>query len=210
MKEIQYSTDRHSDAYITVNNCGEQLLNKRDYDTVREDGRLDYGLQFVASGCGYYEDHGRIKTVEAGSMILHFPGVRQHYFFHKEDETHLMWVHFSGKVCEQLEVLRSAETVKLHANAPKEFRRTLDNMVRAYNRREPYYQTTCEGYLMVLIAQILQSASWDARVNALRHDGMTQVLAEMNVNFSEPICLERYAEMCFVSKSRFLHLFKTF
>ena len=45
-----------------------------------------------------------ITIYEEGSLLLHFPGVRQHYSFKKEDATHLMWAHFSG-VCVHIQVI---------------------------------------------------------------------------------------------------------
>lgn len=210
MKEVRYSTDRRSEAYIAVNNCGEQILDKRDYDTVRENGRLDFGLQFAAEGCIHFEDNGVYDTAEAGCFILHFPGVRQHYFFKKEEKTHLLWVHFSGKIGEMLRDIQSDRTVKVKVDDPKTFRRVLENMIRAYNRREPYYQTTCEGYLQVLLALVMQSATVAKNNATVRHDELTRVLAEMNDKFNEPIDLDAYAELCFVSKSRFLHMFKAY
>ena len=43
-----YSSKKILEEYITVNNCGEQDLGDRDYNTLRENGRVDFGLQFIA------------------------------------------------------------------------------------------------------------------------------------------------------------------
>lgn len=79
----KYTTQRVSNDYITLNNCGQQTLDAHDYDTVRDDGRVDFGLQFIESGQCIYEDNGVVNIAEEGSLVLHFPGVRQHYSFKK-------------------------------------------------------------------------------------------------------------------------------
>ncbi len=83
MPSEKYTTQRVSNDYITLNNCGQQTLDAHDYDTVRDDGRVDFGLQFIESGQCIYEDNGIVNIAEEGSLLLHFPGVRQHYSFKK-------------------------------------------------------------------------------------------------------------------------------
>lgn len=211
MPEKEYTTQRVSDEYITVNNCGEQNLGNRDYDTEREDGRVDFGIQFIESGRCTYEDDGIVNIAEAGSLLLHFPGVRQHYSFKQEDASHLMWVHFSGSACAMLEPIKSPRTVHVRISNPKEFSRVFRLMIAENNVREPYYGTVCGGYLLALLGLILRSAAGRARSeDGHVHDGLEKVISYINVNFYEPVDLEKYAAMCYVSRSRFLHMFKDY
>ena len=92
-----YSSERVSKEPLLVNNCGEQRLCGHEYDTLRKNGRMDYAFQYISRGIGYYEENGVYYPVEPGHVILYFPGVRQHYVFHKEDETLLLWTHFTGR-----------------------------------------------------------------------------------------------------------------
>lgn len=77
------SSEKKSDEYIEVNACSQEVLNHVDHHTVRRDGRIDFGLQYVAEGRCYYEDDGEEKYIEKGCALLHFPNVRQHYYFKK-------------------------------------------------------------------------------------------------------------------------------
>lgn len=207
---MQQLNENVIDQYITVNNCGQQLLDKRDYDTVRENGRIDFGMQFIAEGRCRYEDNGVVRSIEAGSLILHFPDIRQHYMFKKEDKTLLMWSHFSGKACRMLEPLRSPETVAVKLSDPQSFREILQKMIDVYNLREAQYQTVCEGYMVVLIAMILKSADINSPDTKKHHEGIERVIGHMTSNAGQPIDLELYAKMCYVSRSRFLHIFKDY
>lgn len=211
MPHEDYTTQRVSSEYITLNNCGEQYLTNRDYDTVRENGRVDFGIQFIESGKCTFEDNGVIRTAEAGSLLLHFPNVRQHYSFKQEDKTHLMWAHFSGTSCSMLDELKTGETVHIKLTDPKDFKRVFDRMIEANNVRRSNYKTICGGYITVLLGLIMRSvAEQNQKAEAHGYGRLIDVINYMNENFEQEIDLEKYAEMCYVSRSRFLHLFKEY
>ncbi len=203
-----YTAEKASDQYLEVNTCGEMLLDNRDYDTLREKGRVDVGIQYVAKGRAYYEDDGEIKEAPAGSVLLHFPHVRQHYFFKEEDKTQLLWVHFSGEGAALLQPLVSDKTVCLPIDDPHTFRNTLQKMIRVFTVREAEYKLICVGYLTVLLGLMLRSAQAPLPSRELSRNRLEPVLNHMNVFFYEPIDLARYADMCYVSRTRFVHLFK--
>lgn len=211
MPSDKYTTQRVSNDYITLNNCGQQILNSHDYDTVRDEGRVDFGLQFIESGSCTFEDNGVIRIAPAGSLLLHFPGVRQHYSFKKEDATHLMWAHFSGVGCEMLDDIKSEETVHITVTDIKEFKRVFERMIAAYNVRKPYYETVCGGYLLSLLGIVMRSATeQQRRLENHKNDRLDNVINYMNENFDQQVDLNKYSEMCYVSQSRFLHMFKDY
>lgn len=211
MPSEKFTTQRVSNDYITLNNCGQQTLDAHDYDTVRDDGRVDFGLQFIESGQCIYEDNGIVNIAEEGSLLLHFPGVRQHYSFKKEDATHLMWAHFSGVCCKMLDDIKSDVTVHIKVSDIKEFKRAFERMISVYNVRKPYYETVCSGYLLSILGLVMQSATeQQRRLENHKNDRLDNVINYMNENFDQPIDLAKYSEMCFVSQSRFLHIFKDY
>lgn len=206
-----YTTEKASTEYIYVNHCGMQVIEGRDTNTLRPDGRIDFGIQYVVSGTGYYEDDGETRSIGAGSLILHFPGVRQHYFMKGDAPTTLMWSHFTGLACQMLEPLKSNRTVNIKISNPKDFELTLKKMIYAQNARGQYYESTCGGYMIVLMSMILESSIAQARIKqGTGHDRLEDVINHMNVYYQQPIDLDKYADMCYVSRSRFLHIFKEY
>lgn len=202
-----YTSERETDEYLTVNNCGERMLNIRDERTVRENGRVDFGIQFVEKGRAYFTEDGKTYTVEEGTVVLHFPRVPQHYFFKKQDATHLMWVHFTGREAfALLSALKSDKTVVIRLHEPAKFARTLSRMIAAYTMKPPQYTVACAGHLLVLLSMLLSSTS--TVPPAAERDGLLQVYNHMHLHFADPIDLNKYAAMCYVSRDRFLHLFK--
>ncbi len=207
MATVSYTAERTSSQYLQVNSCGEMVLDRDDYDTLREHGRVDIGMQYIVKGRAFYEDDGTVHEVAEGSVILHFPNVRQHYFFKAEDKTQLMWVHFSGEGTALLRSLLSDRTVCVPLTEPHTFQRTLQKMIRAFMMRETEYELVCAGHLMVLIALLLRSAQTPAK-EVRSQNRLEPVLNHMNTYFQEPIDLGLYADMCYVSRTRFVHLFK--
>lgn len=206
-----YTTQRVTDEYICVNTCGEQILDNRDYDTVRPNGRIDFGIQYIESGRCAFEDNGEIRIAEAGSLLLHFPKVRQHYSFKKEDKTHLCWIHFSGVACKMLEPLRENRTVLIKISNTKEFNRIFHMMINTSYELKPYYKTVLRGFLLSVLGIILRDATGNTRYSGGHPSGsLEKVISYININFSTAIDLEKYAAMCFVSKSRFSHMFKEY
>ncbi len=208
-KPIRYTSERKSDNHLTLNSCGENILDETDAATLRENGRIDYGIQYIAEGKGYYEENGEVATAEAGTVLLYFPNVRQHYFFKKQDKSRLLWAHCTGKFCEMLDPIKMSGVVPVKIADHKDFERVFKRMTAAYHRKEAYYNSVCDGYMQVLLSLIMKNATdrrnlGDSKIN----DGLEKVLAYMNMHFSEAIDLNRYANMCYVSRDRFMHMFK--
>lgn len=208
-KPVFYTSERQSDTYFTLNSCGENILDETDAGTLRENGRIDYGIQYIAEGKGYYEENGETVTMEAGTVFLYFPNVRQHYYFKKNDNAKLLWAHCTGKFCEILDPIKQSGIVTVKIADTKDFERVFKRMTAAYHRKEAYFQTICDGYMQVLLSLIMKNATSSRNTGVSKaNDGLEKVLAYMNMHFHEPIDLTRYAKMCYVSRDRFLHTFK--
>ena len=205
------SSEKKSDEYIEVNACSQEVLNHVDHHTVRRDGRIDFGLQYVAEGRCYYEDDGEEKYIEKGCALLHFPNVRQHYYFKKEDKTTLVWCHFTGKLCEMLEKFNTGETVVVDLTKSKHFESIFHRMIYNCNVKAPYYKTSAGGYMALIISEIAKSLECGtAAVPNTTNSDMDSVINYMYLNYNKPIDLDKYAHMCCLSKSRFSHLFKQY
>ncbi len=202
------SSEKSSDDFLILNNCGEQYLNDRDYSTLRQNGRIDYSLYYIAQGKGYYEDCDTIKEIPTGSILLYSPNVPQHYFFKKQDSTVLLWCHFTGKLCEKLNNIQNA-TQPITIINKKEFEYVFRNMISANNIKEPQYEIATTGYMTVLLSFVLKNIKNDnSKLIKSKHRVIEAVINDMYLNYRNPIDLNVYAEKCCVSKSRFMHIFK--
>ena len=210
MAEVAYSSEKVHEGYLRINSCGKRDLKGKDYDTYRPDGRVDYSVQYIREGKCYAETEGSMEPAEAGSLILYFPGVRQHYIFREAEPSQLLWTHFSGNACELLEPLKKERAVIVKVRNRKEFERNFDKLIDSYYRKDMVSDALGQGYMTVLLGLIRDSVT-EAGENGAQpiHEGLDKVLSHMLIYYYQPIDLDLYAGMCFVSKNRFIHLFKT-
>jgi len=207
---LKFTTDQVYDGYLKVNSCGQQWLTDRDYNTVREKGRSDYSLFYIARGKATYECNGVCTTVSEGNMILYFPGVRHHYTFKKEDNSELRWAHFSGSACQILAPFFSEKPVVLSVQSKKEFETCFEKMIRAHYKKQEIGTALSEGYLMVLLALTVQSPVFQKSLSPLTDESLEKVLSQMHVYFNQPIDIAKYANMCHWSKDRFIRMFQAY
>lgn len=209
MATPKYTTEKVFDGYMKVNSCGQQWLGDRDHNTVREKGRLDFSIYYIASGQGYYVQDGKSTAVAEGCLLLYFPGVPHHYVFKKEDNAQMLWSHFSGTACNQLDHLRSDKPVVIPIADRKQFLYIFERMITAHYHRMTMGDRLCDSYMPVLLALMTQHSGADAQKGvASANAQLDKVLSRMHVQYNKPIDIREYAAMCHLSEDRFIRLFK--
>ncbi len=204
-----FNTEKVSNEYLSINNCGEEHVNDRDLKIMRPNGRVDFSLYYIAEGKCFYEADGIIKEATEGTVLLCFPNVRQHYFFDREDNTDWLWVHFTGALSEKLNEIKKDTVFPIEITNKREFNHIFRSMISGFNIKEPQYEIATAGYMQVLLSYILKNATDDcSRLTKSKHRDIEAVINDMYLNFRKPVDLKKYAETCCVSQSRFMHIFK--
>ena len=211
MGEKRFSSERVHSGHLRVNACGKQWLSDRDYDSVREKGRVDFSVFYLAKGKGYYETGGIVSVVPEGSLLLYFPGVRQHYSFHKEDGAVQLWAHFSGQACSLLTELFSGDPSVIAVENRQQFESVFEQMVFSYYKKAPYADMTCEGYMTVLLSFLARGgAARPESFSRISDENLEKVLSRMHEHYNEPIDVSAYAAECFVSEDHFIRVFRKY
>ena len=211
MTQLRFTTEKVFLGYMTVNSCGQQWLGDRDYTTVRENGRVDYSIHYILKGQGAYTFLGKNYPIPEGSLLLHFPGVRQHYFFKKEDNVQILWSHFSGTACDVLSHLPSDKPVVLSVEDRKQFEYVFERMIAAHYKRLTVGEPLRDSYMPVLLALITQPTMVATREKTVRrNEQLEQVLSLMHLELNKPIDIQVYAAMCHLSEDRFIRSFKAY
>ena len=205
---IKYSTEKKSTEYVVLNSCGEQLLFGDDFNMLRKNGRIDFLVHYITEGEETYTLNDKKHTVSAGNFIIYYPSAPQNYSFKSNIKTGIMWAHFTGSVCDILLPFKGNGVISA-APHDRDFERLFKKMISAHYLKKPYNEKICEGYLLTLISMMTQSVS-DVPVSipSATHDGLERVLNHMNIYYNSEIDIKKYADMCFVSRDRFIHLFK--
>lgn len=211
MPKIIYTSEQKYDGYLRVNSCGKEWNTGRDSDMLRPNGRVDFYMHYILKGVGYLEIDGENYTIPAGSLVLYFPNVRQHYSFKKKDEWEICWSHFSGTACEQLKNLFSKPTTILEIKDRKQFESVFEKMLATYYQKPNFYETICAGYMTILIALVMQSKAGDIKnFSKATNENLERVLSLMYQDYNKPIDIKKYAKICCVSEDHFIRIFKVY
>lgn len=207
---MRYSSEKNSNEYLLVNICGIDRLHTRDTLRIREHGRMDYHILYIAEGKCYAEVGGESVVAEAGSLILYMPGKRQKYAFHKVDCSISCYLHFTGTGCENL--LFSLGFVRegvYPVGRSRMLVSVIEKMEREQNLKALHYESVCTAYLLEFLA--LASRKMKSAQNITYHknrkmiDGVCEKMLEEHMH---PHPLQYYADSCNLSLGRFSHVFK--
>lgn len=206
MKEIRFTTEKEYDGLICVNSCGKQDLSDRDYNTLRDEGRIDSCIQYVKKGVGYCEHEGKTFLIPDGSLVFYPPRVRHHYYFKKEDECELFWSHFAGTASFVEEIAPNAPVI-LAIRDRKQFESVFERLIVSYYNKSIIGSQRCDGYMLVLLSLLRESLkSPQSPVGA--STALDKVLSDMHVYFNQPISIEKYADSCHLTVDSFIRTFR--
>lgn len=211
MAKLAFSSEQEHSGYLKVNSCGKNWLTERDYDTVREKGRIDYSIYYVSKGVCYCRINGRTVKADEGSVVIYFPRVKQHYSFKKEDGSEMSWSHFSGTACDIFKDIGLDAITVIKIKDKKQFESAFKKMVTAHYKKTQYFDVASQGYMMVLLSLIAQSnLSLTERKTKISNENLEKVLSLMYDNYNKPIDIREYAALCFVGEDHFIRVFKAY
>lgn len=201
-------TNFTSDEYLHINSCGISYMRytekPRTTKFYRPDGRVDYHFLLVTSGSLIAVIDGREYRLEVGDGLFYCPNDTQCYTVSVDAEHPLeqhLYVHFCGKVAD--EVLKKAgfDRSAVIPNTAGEAKRIFESLMRCYRLGD---EITAAGNLLRLIALL------SPKPQSQQNVGSRLILSEaefISSHYSEEIDLDKCAERCGFSRSRFTHLF---
>jgi len=199
----QQNSDRVSDRYLCINNCGfHQELARMDVRRPR--GRLDYQLIYIQSGQIHFDLDGTGLQLGSGSVFLYRPGQPQFYRIQGTPTT-FFWIHFTGSAVENmLDFFRSAF---LQIGDFPEFGQFCRSYYMDYRLTAGRSELLYEGKLISLFALVADRA---AGVSPRREAGakISKALLAMNSHLTPRLSNDQLAQLCALNKSYFIKLFR--
>ncbi|MBQ9801702.1 MAG: helix-turn-helix transcriptional regulator [Clostridia bacterium] len=207
---MKHSTEQSSKEYLFVNCCGIDRIYQRDTLALREHGRMDYHILYIAEGRCYAEVGGQSVIAEAGSLILYMPGKRQKYSFKGADRSVSCYWHFAGTGAEKL--LYDFGFVRegvYHVGKSQILLSVLEKTEREQSLKNPYYEAVCAAYLLEFLALAGRKSKSESNRSYQKNKQMIdRVCDQMLAEYMHRYPLQRYADFCNLSLGRFSHLFK--
>lgn len=206
---LYLDNNRASTEKLAVNSCGI-CTDETDATALveRPDGREDYLLLIVIRGELYFRSAQGERPLSAGQALVYLPHQPQYYRSEPGAPYETRWIHFSGTDCPALlEQLGLSDTTVLPVGDTVELQRLTADMVGEFIQRKPFYELSLTGQflrLLTLIARrggtVAGKGAWEPRLEEARK--------EIYWNHRYTIDMDKLAQKCQLSPSRFLHLFK--
>ena len=211
MPRVPFKTEREYGGYLKVNSTGKQWLFDENYVTDRKNGRIDYTIIYVLRGKGFCDiDDKRFELTE-GSLVLYLPNERQKYGFLQDDNSVILWSHFSGTACDVFNEFVIKTPTILTISDRKQFESAFSKMLVAFYKKNEYSEMLCSSYMSVLISLIAQSGTDSPKMNLkFYNENIEKVLAEMLIHYNQPIDIKKYAKFCSVGEDHFIRIFKAY
>lgn len=204
------STDKLSDKYLEINSVGSQIIFDERVGSLREKGRLDHHILYIAEGiCELVED-SRVISAREGDMIYYPPGTRQEYYFSGERRSASYYLHFSGRECRGvLDEIGLTEGRIYNVGRNKEIEEAFINLITEYNSGIRFSEILSNSALLKLLGVIGKYIAFEKRKSDLSSvDKIKEVMIRMYREIPTESRIEDYAMACNLSESRFSHLFK--
>jgi len=212
-----YTTEKETDSFLSVNSCGIEVLTKFDLGCRRLKGRSDYHILYIQEGTCYvrasHADPESSKDwipVPRGSVIFYRPWEPQEYYFLMKDQSISHYIHFTGTGCEEILQELALDQIRIFSiGNSSEYEELSSRMVQEYTMKSVFWEHTCAAYLYELLCIIARKKS--LRISNVGYSGEHRIhraCRRIYENMDNPPKVSELAEECCLSVSRFSHLFR--
>ncbi len=195
---------------LFVNLCGINHLFTKDTLQIREHGRDDFHILYIAEGKCHAEINGQSVVAPAGSLILFMPHSRQKYAFFCQDRSISCWLHFGGEICGKLllDLGFSGDGV-YHIGKSNRLVSIIELMDREMKLKKSNYEVLCGAYLGEFLALAAQKMKTAENLSYQKNRALLdRVCDKMLQEHGNAYPLQYYADFCNLSLGRFSHIFK--
>lgn len=204
---VRDKTNFCSNEYITVNSCNIQKSGGKPYTVIRERGRVDYHILYIAEGeclCLY---DGKEEVMTKGCFVIYPPSVKQRYSFVEGKYVKSLWIHFSGygvrEIFDKLGLRGGIFRALNESKVENSFERIIfDHSVSTAQSR-----ISAEGELIKLLS--LLSGEKEKKNTGASSGPAIKMLEYIHSNWQNPITVADIAKKICLSESRTAHLFKS-
>lgn len=192
--------------------CGFYDLQNNSYTfrCIRNAGVCkSYMLHIQMAGQGFHTIKGKTHTLSAGQCVLYKPNEAQHIIHYGIDNPITIWIHFSGSGAAKL--VEDLNLDGIHSlNNISGLKTLLLRLAREQRSMQPHNNYLCESYLIEYLVTLSRRFKENAFYNS-HADKIAPAINHMTSEYASPeLNNSDYARMCYLSVSRFSHLFKEY
>lgn len=194
-----------------INSLAKGIYDNEPLHIYRPHGRRDYHILYVKNGTITLFLDGNPKTLKAGQAVFFPPNAQQEYI---QQNCITFYCHFSGifinQICADLNLTKAAIFNTRNHN---DFEHLFLAAIESFIINTTTYKIVAQSYIFRLIAEL--SASQNQDYYSATHSNHTKTISSIALQIQTdavskvPFDLKKYANMMFLSESRFSHLFKS-
>lgn len=198
---IDLSLRKYDRAYVdlskdfVVGSSGQTFIKGgfSGHSTVRENGREDYQLLYVAKGEYRFVFDGTEGKVLPGMVALYRPGEAQKYYMVGDADTEIFWTHFTGYDCEKyLKELGFNHSGVYTVGGNEKFLILYKWIIKELQLKRENYITIATGYFKQLLYLMSRNYNSGNEQNSETHFAEAAMLYFYR-NFSSNISIDEYA-----------------
>ncbi len=187
-----------------------RVHSKKMHKTVRENGRDDYQLIYVAKGKLHLCMDGKEHTIQKGNMILFRPGEPQIYTLYAKDKPETYWVHFTGnnvdRILEYYTITPSIHVI--FTGLSRNYKWLFRQMIEELQLKRTSFAEMNTLQLRQLLLYVSRNINEEMPVSAELLDEIEQAMHYFNKNFYRQIVIEDYAKEHHMTPWWFIQNFK--
>ncbi len=210
---VVFSSEKTSENYLHINNCGVGNTNGRDSRCHRPVGRVDYQLIYVLEGTCTVSVADTEIIAEKGSVILYRPNEPQKYCFCGKDNSCYCYIHFTGSGCDTVFSRLNLDgdnvyRLRHHTEVKNMFLRICEE----FYKRTKNYEMLCEGMLLSMISLIdtYNEKNSSPVPNRKSSEKINKIITEIQNSPQNELDIDECARRCNLSPSRFMTVFKNY
>lgn len=206
-----YNSDRVSDDYLSINNCGYTAAMGSDMTTVRPRGRADYLILYVWHGQLRLREKNMDKTLPEGTLVVYRPWESQQYTHVAAKRTEVYWLHFSGHGVPELLRKSGLDGRTAEIGCVPEVREQFLRIIRELQLKQYQYEMYCNAYILFLLSVLSRGRMQKENAGcAQKYRRISDVIEQMNLRCQEDLSVGDLAAMCDLSEYHFIHLFREY
>jgi AraC-like DNA-binding protein len=171
----------------------------------------EYQLLYIHEGEGYFEANGlKPHKIEAGTIVLLYPGVWHRYSPTKNTGWEEYWVGFTGSYAHYLleQNCFSPQNPIIKVGFNNEFLETFSKLIASTDTLEDGTRKMASFFLIQLLGIVYASALISKRTQSKKEEIINKILAHIHQNFNETIDFQEQSNTHNVSYVWFRKAFK--
>lgn len=203
------TSNRVSSEFLSLNSCGKQKFHNAQNHIVRENGRMDYHILYIAEGSCHVTRHGKTEKLSAGNIVFFKPFEYQEYLMLPEDKPVSYYIHYSGTGCEHiLKLLDLYDDETLYLGKNIYFEEAFNRLLREYVLKRQGYQSFCSAYLLEVLSVISRYSKADRSEISRQNEQIVEAALRTIFDNPKTISVKQLADDAHLSIGYFCKVFK--